>query len=439
MELGASDFKPIHRQLLWQRTFVIRPYDFRAVPGQFRDPIAGDSKGEHRADPRVPEAVLRPACDEFRLAQLGADQPLAFPKGDRAGFLPVRFDPTAKRHPDVVGQFLGEAGTGFLGEGDVAGFGKFPGYLGTDADMPLLEIDVLPAEAITLADHALDLAWAHSGECSQGEKDDLGSRVGLLGFSVMLKAVLQRLRCPDDRLGAGDFQGRRFAGGVVALRHKAPDPRPLEQVAEVREDVVAVAVRAFQFGIPPFLDVPLRERIEVSLSKRLPDDSGLAGGVVAGHRAIPVFVFGDVEVAASGDGSPLEIALPVECFLEDGFRIPELPADFQQLLFLGRRPVDLADFPTLQLSFDLLRQLFRARLRLSVLNDALQSWRRPCHSPRASGGGRRVEFHGTDFRVERHGLEFTQTHRKHTDYLPKSAIFRQYGTFKNAHKKPATN
>jgi hypothetical protein len=203
-------------------------------------------------------------------------------------------------------------------------------------------------------------------------------------------------------------------------------------VAQVGQDVVSVSLRAFELGVPPFLDVPLGERIEVTLAKRLPDDASLAGGAIAGHRAIPVFVFGDVEVAASGDGSPLEIALPVECFLEDGFRIPQLPAQLKERLLFCGDPMHPPNFTALQLPFDLLRQLFSPRLGFPVLDLSGHSGRSPCRAPWLSRSRRRVEFHRANFRVEGHGGSLPE----HTE---NTRIFCQYDTFKNGHKKPVTN
>ena len=139
----------------------------------------------------------------------------------------------------------------------------------------------------------------------------------------------------------------------MTLRHKTPYACPFIKVAQVGQDVVSVSLRAFELGVPPFLDVPLRQRIEVTLAKCLADDSGLAGRVIASHRAIPV--------------------------------------------------LDLSG----------------------------HSGRSPCHAPWLSKSRRRVEFHRANFRVEGHGGSLPE----HTDFLPKSAIFRQYETFKNGRKK----
>lgn len=53
--------------------------------------------------------------------------------------------------------------------------------------------------------------------------------------------------------------------------------------------------------------------------------------------------------------------------------------------------------------------------------------------------GRGVELRGVDFGVEGPTWDSPQRHRKHTEFLPKTAIFSQYGTFNNGHKKPVTS
>ena len=172
------------RDLFRQWPLVVCPDRTWIVSRHLRHPITMDAKSQHRADLRATNAVFGPGCDLPSISEFRVDNPLAPPKSHRSLPLLAGNDPAAKGFPNGVCQFLRQSRSIFLGKRDVARFGQFAGDFGSNADVPVLEVDVFPPETVALFDDTLNFTEAHPCEGSQRQKDNFALSIFLIAVPI---------------------------------------------------------------------------------------------------------------------------------------------------------------------------------------------------------------------------------------------------------------
>ena len=69
----------------------------------------------------------------------------------------------------------------------------------------------------------------------------------------------------------------------MALGDESPNPDPPAEMAEVCVNVISIAIGPFELGLAPCFDIPLGERVEITLTQSFANHPGFAGGIVAGQ------------------------------------------------------------------------------------------------------------------------------------------------------------
>jgi hypothetical protein len=88
------DAEPPPRNLLRQRTLVIRPDDTWTVSSQFGHPIPMDANSQEGADPSMAETILRPGFYDSCTPEFQTHIPLCPPTSDFAARLSFGQQPT---------------------------------------------------------------------------------------------------------------------------------------------------------------------------------------------------------------------------------------------------------------------------------------------------------------------------------------------------------